>query len=191
MERRRGHLAAGRLPMTAWPAGRRYRAGWRAAAGRSATRESFACSAAKAGGDSRGRRRCVGSRDGQPLADSTPTGKVMWEGNGRARARTTPSRCAARSGAVAGVATTVMRRPRAASRAARSRSGIVWPCAGYGITRTCGADAAAAVAIGMGVVAAIGIVWRRYGGEAGVFFFSFFARLEADYEYGGIFVRQY
>nr|CAB3470309.1 unnamed protein product [Digitaria exilis] len=94
----------------------------------------------------------------KPLALSTPAGKDGWEGNGRTSARTA-LRCAARSGArrwaVAGVATTVRRRPprEDARRAARSRRGIVWPCAGYGTTRTCGGGAAGVVGRLVAVVA--------------------------------------
>uniref|UniRef100_A0A0A9HC07 Uncharacterized protein n=1 Tax=Arundo donax TaxID=35708 RepID=A0A0A9HC07_ARUDO len=61
--------------------------------------------------------------------------------------------CAARrgerSGRLAGVVTTVRRRPHAARRAARSRSGSAWPCAGKGTTSTWGAGVGADAIISM------------------------------------------
>jgi len=84
---------------------------------------------------------------GQPLTLSRPGGIDELEGNGRVSGLTAPG-CAARrgdsSGRLAGDVTTVRRRPRAASTAAKSRSGSVWPCAGKGTTSTCGAVVGAA-----------------------------------------------
>nr|CAB3467800.1 unnamed protein product [Digitaria exilis] len=104
---------------------------------------------------------------GASLAHSTTEGRVGWEGNERTSARMAPpsSRCAARSGAVAGVTTTVRRRPpREARRPVRSRSGIMWPCAGYGTTRTWGAAGAVGWLVAPAVAAmAMGRVAQRTG----------------------------
>jgi hypothetical protein len=76
--------------------------------------------------------------------------------------------CAARRGErswrFAGVVTTVRRRPRAARRPTKSRSGSAWPCAGKGMTSTCG------VAPGVGAASMAGacVAERRMpGGETG------------------------
>uniref|UniRef100_A0A0E0E0L0 Uncharacterized protein n=1 Tax=Oryza meridionalis TaxID=40149 RepID=A0A0E0E0L0_9ORYZ len=100
--------------------------------------------------------KSLGAAPGGPFGTSRPAGTAWWEGNGRVSSETPPPPgcAAARSGAVAGVATTVRRRPREARRRTRSRMGMRWPSAGYGTTRTCAAAAAAAAAsVGVAMVA--------------------------------------
>lgn len=67
----------------------------------------------------------------------------MCGGKGRTRAVMEVGWAASRrlsKGRFFGVTTTVAVRPRAATWAVKSRSGIMWPCAGNGNTRMCPPD---------------------------------------------------